>query len=356
MTNSESIRDPSQQSRLHNDAVDYLEVIGAVVRGIDDRIRFSAPLLRTVFFDYFWKRMEKESVLPGLEFPEVSDRYDMTGCIGQALALFDRGTPYPLKLVSVDIVRAFHFHLHCIMSRTVSTLRWHTESEVWNATGKNKLRLDVFIRNKGVRFGERFGFQILTTENIMDLQDYLTNQAALYKKAMYFHEMLIIIILSELPQSRDNFFFTTSDSSVSIIYVYIPLLGPVSTILQSKHIEDDITVEMLKVGMYGQSIQKVDNVILEKSIVKVDQPMKVAVVVGDTLFLQNSYPRVSDFLTSVNDEVVFNTDVDVRLRLYSKNRNVYVSASTETKSVFSDLQVDDLEIRCGDKIFPLTKH
>ena len=61
--------------------------------------------------------MEKESVLPGLVLPMVSNIHDMTGCIRQALALFDRGTAFPLRLVSVDIVRAFHFHLHCIQGR-----------------------------------------------------------------------------------------------------------------------------------------------------------------------------------------------------------------------------------------------
>ena len=168
--------------------------------------------------------------------------------------------------------------------------------------------------------------------------------------------MLIVIVLSELPQSRDNFLFTTSDPNISIIYVHIPLLGPVSTILQSKYVEDDITVDMLKTGICGQSVLKVDNVIVDKSIVKLDQPMNTVVVVDDTLFEQNSYPRVSDFLTSVNDEIVFNTDVNVRLRLYSKKRKLYVSASTETKFAFSEFQVDDLEIRCGGRTFPLTKH
>lgn len=164
--------------------------------------------------------MEKESVLPGLVLPMVSNIHDMTGCIRQALALFDRGTAFPLRLVSVDIVRAFHFHLHCIMSRTVSSPKWHTESQVWNAAGKNGLRLDVFISNKGVRFGKRLGFQLLATENIMDLQDYLANQATLYKEAVYSREMLIIIVLSEWPQSRDNLLFTINDSGISIIYVY----------------------------------------------------------------------------------------------------------------------------------------
>ena len=363
MTNSESIRDPSQQSTLHNDAVDYLEVIGAVVRVIDDRIRFSAPLLRIVFFDYFLKSMEKVSVLPDLVFPliRIGDssrcRYDMTGCIHQAIALFDREPPHRLQLFSVDIVRAFHYQLHCIMCRmVVSSRKWTTESEVWNASGKNGLRMDVFFTEKVARFRKKLGFEILATDDIMDLQDYLTNQATLYKQAAYLDVMLIVIVLSELPQSRDNFFFTTSARNLSIIYVHIPLLGPVSTILQSKYIEDDITVDMLKTVKCGQSVQRVDNVIVEKSIVKLDQPMNIAVVVGDTLFEETSYPRVSDFLTGVKNEVVSNMDADDRLRLYSKKRKLYVAASTETKTAFSEFQVDDLEIRCGNRIFPLTKH
>ena len=146
MTNTEVTRDPSQQSKLHKDAVDYLEVIGAIVR-LNDFIRFSAPLLRTALYNYFWERMEKESVLPGLVLPFTrigdSNTLDMIGCIQQALALFDRGTAFTLRLVSVDIVRAFHFHLHCIMTRTVSSPKWHTESQVWNAAGKNGTLLNL---------------------------------------------------------------------------------------------------------------------------------------------------------------------------------------------------------------------
>ena len=149
--------------------------------------------------------------------------------------------------------------------------------------------------------------------------------------------------------------FTTTDPDISIIHVHIPLIESHSTILRSMNIEDDITVKIPETGMCNESIHKTDNVAIDQTVLKIDQPTTM-VVVGDTSFDQSSYLKVSDFLSSVDDEEVLNMDELVRLRLYSKKRKAYVAAATETHIAFSKFQVDDLEIRCGDSIFPLTKH
>ena len=47
MNGPEFMRDPSQESKLDKDAVDFLEIIGVVVReSREGNIRFSAPLFR----------------------------------------------------------------------------------------------------------------------------------------------------------------------------------------------------------------------------------------------------------------------------------------------------------------------
>lgn len=360
MNNTEVMRDPSQQSKLHKDAVDYLEVIGAIVR-LNDLIRFSAPLLRTVLFNYFWNRMEKESVLPDLVLPMTlwdSSTLDMIGCIQQALAIFDSKASYPLELNEFNVAPAFHYQLHCMLSHLTSRENWTTASEVRNAAGNSGPRKNVYVTNGK----QRYGFEILSVKNKGTFRENLfenifgkSKLTPEYKKELGLSKILIINICPVLPHPRESFMFTTTDPDISIIHVHIPLIGSHSTI-RSMNIEDDITVKMLETGMCNESIHKIDIVAVDQTILKIDQSTNTMVVVGDTSFDQSSYPKVSDFLSSVDDEVVLNMDELVRLRLYSKKRKTYVAAATETHIAFSKFQVDDLEIRCGDSIFPLTKH
>ena len=167
MTNTEVTRDPSQQSKLHKDAVDYLEVIGAIVR-LNDFVRFSAPLLRTALFNNFWERMEKESVLPGLVLPFTrigdSNTLDMIGCIQQALALFDRKKSYPLELNEFNVAPAFHYQLHCMLSHLTSRENWTTASEVRNAAGNSTSRKNVYVTNNKQNNKQKYGFEILSVK------------------------------------------------------------------------------------------------------------------------------------------------------------------------------------------------
>lgn len=370
MTNNDVIRDPSQQSQLHRDAVDYLEAIGAVVRGSVELIRFSAPLLRTVLFDYFWERMDKESILPDLDLPmiQIGDykTLDMIGCIQQTLALFNRKISHPLELNDSNVVPAFHYQLHCMLSHLtsrVNRINWNTASEVRSSAGNSGIRKNVYVTNNG---RQRYGFEILSESNRGILRENLfehifgkSKRTTRYKKEMGLTKILIINVCTVLQQPREEYMFTTTDPDISIVHVHIPLVGSHSTILRSMNIEHDITVDMLETNICYESIHKIDNVAIDQSIVPIvyiDQPTDTMVVVGDTSFDQGSYPKMSDFLKSVDDEVVLNNDDLVRLRLYSKKRKTYVAAATETHIAFSKFQIDDLEIRCGRSTFPLTKH
>ena len=55
MTCPELMRDPTDNSNIEKEAVDFLEIIGVAVREENRRnIRFSAPIFRLVFYKYFW--------------------------------------------------------------------------------------------------------------------------------------------------------------------------------------------------------------------------------------------------------------------------------------------------------------
>ena len=356
MNGPEFMRDPSQESKLQKDAVDFLEIIGVVVRdSLEGNIRFSAPLFRLVFFKYFMERIENEIVPPGVVLPMVddSDNLDLIGCIQQSLPLFDRKALYhqfSLKTNGFPAEFAFHFQLHSILSRMASRMNWITISEARNAAGKTRKRLDIFVANNG----HKYGFELVGEASKAELSGHYSKQAVVYKKELSLNKVLVVNFLSQLPRTRPKWWFNTDDVDISVVHVHIPQNGLVSTIVRSSNSADDITVKLLENGQRIDVIDNVVNITSNLSSLRIQELLIAIVVVGDTSFTLSSFPTISDFLVDVKNEVVVGKG-NTRLRLYSKKRNKFISASTDTLSAFSDFQDNDMEVRFGEKNYPVTK-
>ena len=188
----------------HNDAVDFLEIIGVLVRDSrEGSIRFSAPLFRIVFLKYFMERIENELVPLGVVLPMLDDsnNLDLIGCIQQSLPLLDRKALYhqfSLKANGFPAEFAFHFQLHSILSRMASRMNWVTISEARNAAGKIRKRLDIFVVNNG----HKYGFELVGEANKAELSGHYSKQAVVYKKVLSLSKVLVVNFLSQLPHKR----------------------------------------------------------------------------------------------------------------------------------------------------------
>ena len=365
MNGPEFMRDPSQQSKLDKDAVDFLEIIGVVVREPrEGNIRFSAPLFRIVFFKYFSERIEKEFIPTGLVLPMINDSntldtntldvntLDLIGCIQQSLPLFDREVLYhqlSLDTNGFPVDFAFHFQLHCILSRMASRMNWFTNSEARNAAGKNRKKLDIFVANNA----HKYGFEILGDASKAELSEHCSRQANVYKKELSLRKVLMINFLPHLPQKRPKWWFNTDDVDISVVHVHLPQNGPVATIVRSVNSTDDIVVNLLGIGSRIDIVDNVHNVTTNLSSIRIQDPITATVIVGNTLFTLSTFPKISDFLADVKNEIV-SCKEDIRLRLFSQKRKIFISASTDTLSAFSNFQDDDIVVTCGDENLPVT--
>jgi hypothetical protein len=355
LMNGPEFIDPSHKSKLHTDAVDFLEIIGVVVREArEGNIRFSAPLFRIVFFKYFLERIEKKFVPPGLVLPTIDDsnNLDLIGCIQQSLPLSDRKALYhqfSLKTNGFPVEFAFHFQLHSILSQMASRMNWVTISEARNAAGKNRKRLDIFVANNG----HKYGFELLCEANKAELSGHYSKQAAVYKKELSLKMVLVVNFLSHLPQKRPKRWFHKDDVDISVVHVHIPQNGLVSTIIRSANSADDIVGNLPEIGSRIDIDDNVHNVTMNLSSLRIHDPITAIVVVGDTSFTLGSLPHVSDFLADVKNEVSLGKG-DIRLRLYSNKRKYFISAATDTLSAFINFQDDDMVVICGDDKFPVT--
>lgn len=194
MNGPDFMRDPSQQSKLHEAAIDYLEIIGVVVRELrEGNIRFAAPLFRIEFFRYFLEKNEKEFLPPGVVLPMINDtnNLDLIGCIQQSLPLFDRKTLYhqfSLKKNGFPTEFAFHYQLHSILSRMTSRMNCFTLSEARNAAGRSSKKLDIFVKN----YGHRYCFELLGEATKAELSAHYSKQAAVYKKELSLKKVLVV--------------------------------------------------------------------------------------------------------------------------------------------------------------------
>ena len=119
MTCPELMRDPTDNSNIEKEAVDFLEIIGVAVREENRRnIRFSAPIFRLVFYKYFWDIL-KNCVPVGrsFELPMIGNSNDLAlvGCIKESLPSFDRKALYYAKSLRKSFFPAeyaFHFQLN----------------------------------------------------------------------------------------------------------------------------------------------------------------------------------------------------------------------------------------------------
>ena len=268
-----------------------------------------------------------------------SNSLDLIGCIQQSLPLLDRKTLYhqfSLKTNGFPVEFAFHFQLHSILSRMTSPMNWVTISEARNAAGRSNQMLEIFVANNG----HKYGFELLGEANKAELLGHYSKQATVYKKELSLTKVLVVNFLQHLPPKRPTWWFHNDDVDITLVHVHIPQNGLVSTIIRSANSADDIVVNLLGIGSHNDVADNVDNVTMN-------------LLVGDTSFMPSSFPKISDFLADVKNEVLLDKG-DVRLRLYSNKRKSFVSAATDTLCAFANLQDDDMLVTCGDDKYPVT--
>ena len=345
----ENVADPSIASPSLREAIDYLEIVGIVVRteGKDSvEVRIAAPLLRVVLLSYF--NYFDESQVPGwLQLPMKNDssrELELLSCIRQSLPFMDRRRIYHdtcLKKNGTPTEFSFHFELYRVLSTMASSIGWIVTNEARNAAKGMKKRLGIYVASNG----SRYGFELTANATKDQLSSHYEEQAMIYKKELNLSEIMLVNFISEMPVvSRPEWLFNTEDTAVTIVHVHLPKSGSIATIIKSLNREDDDKINLT--GTVHDAA--VDDVAQQRSDIRIDD--SICISVGGFVFQLSEYENMEELATALKDQLTSSTD-DTPLHFFSRRKDCII-ASKKVGSLTSKIY-GEIEARCKEMAWPL---